>query len=127
LSGLKGNAVQVSANEAYPGASVIVSFTNGSRLRAEYWRLIKGRRPVLSSFDHEQQYGLPAPINAPRALCGELQGKLVLDAALDRATADLNFAFSGDLRFQVFNFTGYEIWQLTWPDGTGELSNYALE
>ncbi len=24
-----------------------------------------------------------------------------------------------------FNFTGYEVWEFRFPDGTGELSNYA--
>jgi len=31
----------------------------------------------------------------------------------------------GDLKLQILNFTGYEIWEIRFPDGTGEYSNYA--
>ena len=42
-------------------------------------------------------------------------------------TGDLRFKFDGELTFEVFNFTSYEIWEVTFPDGTVEWSNYALE
>jgi hypothetical protein len=30
------------------------------------------------------------------------------------------------LVLEVFNFTAFDIWEVTFPDGTGELSNYVL-
>lgn len=45
---------------------------------------------------------------------------------MDRTTGDLHFRFDGELTLEVFNFTAFEIWELTFPDGTSALSNYAL-
>jgi hypothetical protein len=56
----------------------------------------------------------------------ELVGKHVLDAMMDKATGDLRFRFDGDAVLEVFNFTAFEIWAVTFPDGSMELSNHAL-
>lgn len=101
-------------------------FEDGTRLSSVFWRLIKDGRYLVSIFDHNQKYGLPAPINAIKALKDELQNKTVLIASLNEETGDLSFELSGNLKLQVFNFAGYEIWQLTFPDGTIEYSNFAL-
>jgi len=106
-------------------ASVQLLFGNGSRLRAEYWRVIENGKAGISSFDHNQQYGLPAPIDAIKQLQEQLQDKTVTDARLDGETGDLLFQFADNVKLQVFNFTGYEIWEISFPDGSGEYSNYA--
>jgi hypothetical protein len=103
-----------------------IQFSDKTQLRAQFWRLIKAGRPLVSIFDHRQQYGLPAPIDALQVANDELRGKELLEAAMDRTTGDLHFRFDGQLTLEVFNFTRYEIWELAFPDGTGELSNYAL-
>jgi hypothetical protein len=41
------------------------------------WRIIENGRATISSFDHEQQYGLLAPINAIEMLHDVLAGKEV--------------------------------------------------
>jgi hypothetical protein len=46
---------------------------------------------------------------------------------MDRTTGDLRFRFEGDVILEVFNFTAFEIWMVIFPDGTMELSNYALD
>jgi len=128
LANLKTGSVRVSAANYYPepeNASVQLLFTNGSKLRADYWRVMKDGKAGRGSFDHQQQYGLPAPIDAIAELHGQLQDKIVIDAQLDRETGDLLFQFSDNIKFQVFNFTGYEVWEISFPDGTGEYSNYA--
>lgn len=79
----------------------------------------------FSSFDHKQQYGLPVPIDAIAELCRELSGKAVVNARYDSTTGDLLFAFDSEIDLQVFNFTGYEVWEVHFPNGTGEYSNYA--
>jgi hypothetical protein len=103
-----------------------IGFADGTKLDAQFWRLIMGGRPFVSIFDHRQRYGLPAPVDAIGMLRKELVGKLIEDATMDDVTGDLHFRFHGDVRLQVFNFTAFEIWDVKFPDGTGELSNYAL-
>jgi len=128
LFNLRNLSVHVSATDAYPEpgmASVQLLFGNGSRLRAEYWRVIENGKAGISSFDHNQQYGLPAPIDAIKQLQEQLQDKTVTDARLDGETGDLLFQFADNVKLQVFNFTGYEIWEISFPDGSGEYSNYA--
>ena len=128
LFNLRNLSVHVSATNAYPEpgmASVQLLFGNGSRLRAEYWRVIKNGKAGLSSFDHNQQYGLPAPIDAIKQLQEQLQDKTVRDARLDGETGDLLFQFTDNVKLQVLNFTGYEVWEISFQDGSGEYSNYS--
>jgi hypothetical protein len=125
LSNLKNISVRVSAVEEYPtpgAASVRLFFADGSQLRAEYWRITKGGKAGRSSFDHHQQYGLPAPIDAIAELQEQLQNRTLTDAQLDSETGDLLFQFADDIKFRVFNFTGYEVWEIHFPDGGGEYS-----
>ena len=80
---------------------------------------------MVSSFDHQQRYGLNAPIDAIRELQNTLRDKTVLEAGHDEETGDLLFQFTGDIKLQVFGFSGYEVWEISFSDGTGEYSNYA--
>jgi hypothetical protein len=128
LFNLKNGSVRVSATNAYPEAakaSAQLLFADGSKVRADYWRVIKDGKAGISSFDHQQQYGLPAPLDAIKELQKELQDKTVTEAQLDKETGDLLFQFPENVKFQVFNFTSYEVWDIRFPDGTGEYSNYA--
>ena len=127
LSNLKNASVSVSATNAHPefeDASIQLVFTNGSILRAEYWRVTKNGNASISSFDHQQQYGLPRPIDAIKELQEHLHDRQITDARLDGETGDLFFVFAENTKLQIFNFTGYEIWEIRFPDGTGEYSNY---
>jgi hypothetical protein len=129
LSNLVGSSVTVSPGNGYPEpgqASAALLFGNGTRLQAEYWRLIEGGRASFSSFDHQQKYGLPAVIDAIKELRERLAGKLVIEAVHDQETGDLLFKFTHDIKLQILNVTGYEIWEIRFPDGTGEYSNYAV-
>jgi hypothetical protein len=128
LRNLKNNSISVSDNNAYPqegSAEVLLRFANGSRLLASYWRVIKDGKAGISSFDHRQKYGLPAPIDAIKKLQDLLQDKIVTEARFDRETGDLLFQFTDNLKWQVLNVSGYEVWHISFPDGTGEYSNYA--
>jgi hypothetical protein len=127
---LNNASVQVFKVYAFPEqgqAAVTLAFSDGTRLRASYWRLITKGRAELSSFDHQQKYGLPEPIDAKEVLRERLDNQVCVEARMDMETGDLSFTFDGGIRLQVFNFTGYEIWELIFPDGSGEYSNYALE
>jgi hypothetical protein len=128
LLNLKGGSVQVVAVDGpweFGSACIQLLFQNGSMLRADYWRVSKDGRASLSSFDHNQQYGLPAPINAISELEEHLRTKVLLEARLDGETGDLLFRFTQDIKLQVLNVSGYEVWEIKFPDGTGEYSNYA--
>lgn len=128
LSNLNGTSINVLDNDDYPEdgqASVVIAFSDGTKLRANYWRVIKDGKEKLSSFDHNQKYGLPAPIDAKKELQDALNGESVLSARLDLETGDLQFEFSQTLKLSVFGFTGYEIWEISFPNGGSEYSNYA--
>ena len=125
---LVGTSVRVIANDAYPeagAASIRFDFSNGAWLRTDYWRVIKDGRAAYSSFDHQQQYGLPSPFNAIDELCKDIDAKQISNAQWDKETGDLVFQCGVDLKLQVLNLTGYEVWEIRFPDGTGEYSNYA--
>lgn len=128
LQNLRNNSVQVKESGAYPEAgqaSVVLTFSEGTELRGDYWRMIKNGEVFISSFDHNQKYGLPAAIDAISELKNTLQEKLLTEARHDKETGDLLIEFTGDVKLPVLNFTGYEIWEIHFPDGVGEYSNYA--
>ncbi len=56
----------------------------------------------------------------------ELVGNVIASCEMSATTGDLRFRFERDIELEVFNFTAFEIWELVFPDGSGELSNYAL-
>src|SRR5262249_34757991 len=47
-----------------------------------------------------------------------LVSRRVSEAVMDKATGNLRFRCEGDVVLKVFNFTGFEIWKLLFPDGT---------
>ena len=127
LSALNGSTVTISPTDIPRDtgqAPVSATFSSGLVLTTAYWRIIAGGRAGTSSFDHEQIYGLASAINAVEILRNTLAGKKLLSASLEPSTGDLHFNFAGQVTFQVFNFTGYEIWDIRFPDGTVEYSNY---
>ncbi|HEY1744479.1 MAG TPA: hypothetical protein VGG18_15020 [Granulicella sp.] len=129
LSKLAASSVTVSSGNGFPEpgqASVTLLFTDGTTLQAEYWRLIEGGRASVSSFDHQQKYSLPEAIDSVQILHEKLESKVVLEAVHDGETGDLLFKFTEETKLQILNVTGYEIWEIRFPDGTGEYSNYAV-
>jgi hypothetical protein len=102
-------------------AAVLVTSSDGTVLKANYWRLIQDGRAVLSSFDHQKEYGLPAPIDAKEQMSNRLEGRICNGVRFDTETADLTLIFGEATKLQVFNFTAYEIWEIRFPDGTGNI------
>lgn len=127
LASLKGTTVRTSNPERFlePGvAPVELYFSDGSRLRTDYWRIIFDGKISTSSFDHQQKYGLPAPIDAFAQIAQALDGRAVREAKRDARTGDLIISFEPNVELQVFNLTGYEDWEMHFPNGTGEYSNH---
>ncbi|NIJ40031.1 hypothetical protein FHS78_000286 [Parvibaculum indicum] len=122
LAALENSTVS-SVDRGDGDASVILKFSDNTLLQATYWRAIQANRQCVSSFDDGQQYGLETLINAVSQLRQMLTGKSVKMATLDGRTGDLDIEFSDDTALQVLNFTGYEVWEITFPDGSREFSN----
>jgi hypothetical protein len=55
----------------------------------------------------------------------ELDGKTLREARRDASTGDVVFFFEPNVELQVFDFIGYEDWEIHFSNGTGEYSNYA--
>ena len=130
LTGLICTGVEAVEYEEVPRDTVystgtVLRFEGGARLDAQFWRLILSQRPVVSIFDHRQRYGLPAPIDALDVLGQALTGRRLSRGTMNRS-GDLLFEFEGGVEVEVFNFTGFEIWELSFGDGAGQYSNYAL-
>jgi hypothetical protein len=128
LSSLKGTTVKTSNPERFPEpgiAPVELYFSDGSRLRADYWRIICNDKASTTSFDHEQMYGLTAPIDVFAKIAEALDGKTLREAKWDARTGDVVLFFEANIELQVFNFTGYEDWEIHFSNGTGEYSPYA--
>jgi hypothetical protein len=107
-------------------ANIWITFSSGAKVYSSYWRLIR-HNGNLSSFDHMQKYGLPNPIDAVAEVSKALKGKILGGVASLRESGDLEFIFENKmLKLQVFNFSGYEVWEVEFSDGTGQLSNYYL-
>ncbi|MBV8892682.1 hypothetical protein [Bradyrhizobium sp.] len=110
LAGLRKTGISVAADDipdAEGTAAVVLKFSDGTVLKANYWRLIQDGRALLSSFDHKKKYGLPAPIDAKEQLSSVLEGKICNDVQFDRETADLTLLFE-TTKLQVFSFIAYD-------------------
>lgn len=125
---LVGSPVAVSSGNGFPEpgqASIALVFADGTRLQAEYWRIIENGMASVSSFDHNQKYGLPEIVDAVRELQEKLKSRTVAEAHHDEETGDLLFKFTEDLKLQILNVTGYEIWEIAFPDERVQYSNYS--
>ncbi|MEX2317732.1 MAG: DUF6188 family protein [Pirellulales bacterium] len=83
------------------------------------WRIIEQNRIVLTSEDHLQKFGLPAPIDAAERATEFLSRITIQSVQLHEATADLVLDFTSEIRVEILpNSSGYESWQLRDPNGT---------
>ena len=94
-------------------------FGEGCSLTVECpWRIVAGGRIAVAHSDHQQQFGLPKPVDVPAATLKLLADITVLNVTVDQATSDLSIDFEGGARFQSFaDSSGYESWQIEDPDG----------
>jgi hypothetical protein len=80
------------------------------------WRLVAGGRVALTSQDHGQQFGRPAPVDAYAESASLLRGRRVTAARLREDTADLVLEFDGGVLLEVVtDSSGYEPWNFTAP------------
>lgn len=109
------------------------NFRQGGTIIVECpWRLLHNGMIVVSSADHGQKFGLPAPINAVAAVSECLANKAVTAVSIAGGTTDLTIQFGSTHRLEIIALsTGYEAWQSFSPSGfhvialgRGELSGF---
>ena len=95
------------------------NFTNGGILHAGTpWRLVVAGRIKLSSVDHGQWFGLPAPVDAEAQLRSLLSGRKVQSAEVRDDTHDILIPFESGERLEIVALSsGYEIWDFKAPNG----------
>jgi hypothetical protein len=77
------------------------------------WRVVTPQGVVITSEDHDQQFGRPAPVDAADVARKEIAGLAVSGCDLDSKTGDLNLEF-GSVRLQFLCLSrGYESWRTT--------------
>jgi|ERR671918_467730 hypothetical protein len=98
------------------------------------WRVIADGRIRLTSRDHGQQFGLPAPVDACADALTLLQGRLVINVRLVEGSADLVLEFEGGRRLEILtDSSGYEPWNLHAPGvhlvapGGGGVADFSRE
>jgi len=95
-------------------------FTDNVMLRAEcLWRLLEEGRIRITSEDHAQKFGLPAPVDCAFELNKRITGIRVSSVSIRDGTLDLTVKFeSGHVLELVPSSAGYEAWQI---GGNGSL------
>lgn len=82
------------------------------------WRILNHGSIAVSHDDHNQKFGLPAPIDAVESASSLLVGVKIKKVEVREGTLDILIAFAGDLRVEIIPFSsGYEGWQVTCPSG----------
>jgi hypothetical protein len=131
ISWMVGRSVKVSVNES--GHYWFFGLGDSSTISVECpWRLLLKGKIRVTSEDHNQQYGLPAPIDAAAEANKLLNASLISSAEIRHGTGDLLINFEGELTLEVIPvFSGYEAWQFSTPQGRhvlagcgGELSTW---
>lgn len=78
------------------------------------WRLIQQGCVAVSSEDHGQQFGLPAPVDAAREVLSRAGACAVEIASVASDSGDLIVQFSGQIYLQLLQLSsGYESWRLS--------------
>jgi Family of unknown function (DUF6188) len=110
----------------------IFTFDDSVVLRAAGpWRILKGTRIALGSCDHQQQFGLPEPIDAASEALSILSSSQVASARLSEVGSDLYIHFHSGHTLEIINpSSGYEGWCLSGMShtiialGGGDLCQY---
>lgn len=116
FSWMVGKLVKVSFSEP---STWVFSFGDSLGISVECpWRLLEHGRIVISGDDHQQQFGLPEPVDAAERASSLLNNKVIRRVEVREGTADLLIDFDGNIRLEVIPFSsGYESWQVSCPTG----------
>jgi hypothetical protein len=83
------------------------------------WRILDHGRLACSGDDHEQRFGLSAPVDAIADATRLLSAAAVTAVQLREGSADIVIELSPHLRLEIIPISrGYESWQISDPFGT---------
>ena len=107
---------QVSFSEPSPWFFTL-GLNRGIRVECP-WRILNHGSIVVSHEDHDQKFGLPAPINAVESASSLLVDVEIKEVKVREGTLDILITLAGDLRLEIIPFSsGYEGWQVACPSG----------
>lgn len=94
-------------------------FSGGGVVRTESaWRIVIAGHIALTSEDHRQQFGLPAPIDAEAKVRYLLCARKIEAAEVREDTGDIVLRFESGERLEVIPLSsGYQSWDVTAPNG----------
>lgn len=95
----------------------LFSFARDTSLQVSCpWRILVSGGIALTNTDYDQQFGLPAPIDAEE-MAGRLLGQMAIKSVSIRGgIGDLSIAFDNGAVLEVINMSsGYEGWQIGVP------------
>jgi hypothetical protein len=113
----------------------VFAFSSNASITVEcLWRVLT-TSIVVTSEDHQQKFGLPAPLDAVSRASEILVGDTINEFVLRADSLDLLFTFSRAQRLEILpTSAGYEAWQIVSPRrqhfiavGGGRLDTYTDE
>jgi len=103
----------------YRESDWLITLDNNMTVMIEcLWRLIDAGRVKWTSLDHDQWFGLSAPVDAAAEVNKRIAGHVVKRVELRAGTLDLELYFDHGFSFQVIPYSGsYEAWNVDGPSG----------
>lgn len=110
---------QVTKVELLEPVSWWFAFLGGGALRADsLWRIVSDGRIQVTSEDHDQEFGLPKPVDAAARAASLLAKRLVSAASIREDTGDVVLEFDDHSRLEVLTTSsGCESWAIFSPNG----------
>jgi hypothetical protein len=81
------------------------------------WRIMAAGQIAFGDRDHEQSFGMSAPVDGEIRAMQLVVGRTVKNATVASESADLTVDFGDGIRLEVFNSSaGYEGWRMDGPN-----------
>lgn len=107
------------------GTDLIIGLSSGAQIETSYWRVLPKIGMRVSNFDHQQKYGLHEAINAADKVKDLILNQKIRSIEFIARSGDIEVNFENDSILEIFNFSGYEVWEIRFDDGSSIYSNYA--
>ena len=78
-------------------------FGEGCSLTIECpWRVVAGGRIAIAQSDHQQKFGLPAPVDVPAEMSNLLSEAIIVDVTVAAESSDIRIDFDNGARLELF-------------------------